>query len=92
MEVPMPEREEHRDERKPDERGSQPQPGTAEPMDASAHAASASESGGLYREEGATLADRQGDPVGEGEQVGDEEEGEQPEDRPGVGDVWRSGS
>jgi hypothetical protein len=86
QEVPMPEREEKRSEQ--EERGGvQPQPGTAEPMDASAYAASSSESGGLYREEGPTIADAEGEPVGD-----DEEPAEKPEDRPDVGDVYRSGS
>lgn len=83
----------------------QPQPGTAEPMDASAYAASSSESGGLYREEGPTLADAEGQPVSERPEMeepsggreargatGRDDRGEQPEDRPGVGDVYRGGS
>ncbi len=103
----MPDHEEQRDQRKGGggQDQAQPQPGTAEPMDASAYAASSSESGGHYREEGATLADADGQPVSQRPQLGelpggreareplDEEEGgEQPEDRPGVGDVYRSGS
>lgn len=62
------------------------QPPTTPEMDGDAYAASSSESGGNYDDEGATTAAPQGEPMRE------EDEGEPMGEGPDIGDAHRSGS